>query len=370
MVSLTIIAPEVGDAPYAASARYNSLIKSFEKLSNKNISILLLSGVGHFETKSQNIKTKCAQINTREGKYFFRIFKEFFYALFCILYIPKKQNTLVLISIPNYISALVIAKYCQLTSKRYFLDVRDLYPEAYELANILNIDNPFYNLMKKLTKNIYIKSEKIFVATHGLGNIVRGYLDQEKEIHVILNGFPREMCESVIAKNISRTKDVIFHGTLGFMQDIKLIEELIKALPNISFSLVGDGASFEYLKNKNLKNLFIYNRMPLIEVLELVASHRLGLSIRSGSWYDKVSLPVKVFEYIGLNLNVISFPETEFNKFESKISTIFEINSRDVLTLSKKINEVIKLENLGESPPKELSREYNSEKFMNILLKN
>ena len=81
--------------------------------------------------------------------------------------------------------------------------------------------------------------------------------------------------------------------------------------------------------------------MNYLETLSIVAVHKIGLCIRNGTWYDKISLPVKIFEYLGLNLHVIGFPETEFSKDIKLKNILTEFAHFDIPEIKEKIKEII-----------------------------
>ena len=110
--------------------------------------------------------------------------------------------------------------------------------------------------------------------------------------------------------------------------------------------------------------------MPYRDVLKVVAGHQIGLCIRTGSWYDKVSLPVKIFEYLGLKLSVIGFPETEFSRDPNLKNLLVEFNDFDVDVISEKIRVLLDSDDhMLTEVPSYLTREYQSNLFRDQLLK-
>lgn len=370
MKSITFIVSEFGDAPYASAHRYNQVAKSIvNNKDSKRLKISVISCIGSLNIDQTKINYKVLQVNPRKGNLIYRFFKEIIYALFIIIKLSKIKKDLLVITIPNYFSSLILITYCRIFRIKYILDVRDLYPDVFAYANILKKNGLIFKLLLKLEINHYKKAEKVIVVTKGIRDILieRG-IDKSK-LRIIYNGYPIEL-SSHFKNNIEPKRDVVLHGTIGLMQNKIYIKELITGLPECQFTFIGGGSSFNFIRNLNLSNVKIYDRLSHKDTLRIVANHKIGLCIRTGSTYDSISLPVKIFEFLGLGMHIISFPKTEFANMPSVNKFIDEFDKFDAKIIKRRIEELIGTSQKSYDVPIELSREYNSELFTKILLKS
>ena len=370
MRHLRIFASEFGDAPYACALRYNGLLQSiFNRESPLKISMVTSHGNYKDETKRLT-RFWSLGLNCREGRYPIRIAKELAFAFFSLASLPLDRNKIVLISVPNFLSSILICLGCQIGRIPYSIDVRDLYPDSYELGGVLSKNSLLYRYLYKIVLYQYLRAQCLFVATEGLGEMLEARGIPEDKIVAIKNGYHTDFCAEALSSFEHVGRDIVFHGTLGKMQNVDFLSKLVSTLPEFKFTFIGEGKAFDYLKGKNFHNLLIMELMPYRDVLKVVAGHQIGLCIRTGSWYDKVSLPVKIFEYLGLNLSVIGFPETEFSRDPNLRNLLIEFNDFDVDVISKKIRELLESDDhMLREVPTYLTREYQSSLFRDQLLK-
>ena len=363
MKHLRIFVSEFGNAPYACAHRYNALLELF--LENKDpVKLSVVTSLGKIEKQSFPIsRFWTLNMNCREGSLVFRVLKEIIYGLFSFLSLFFDKHKMVIISVPNFLSGLIICFGCRLLRIPYCFDLRDLYPDSYVLGNLLSEKGVIFKFLYRLSISQYKEARCLFVCTKGIGQKLQLRGLNQNKIFCITNGFPKTICDG-IDKNVEKYKrDIIFHGTLGKMQNINYLSLLIKSLPEYSFTIIGDNKNLHSLKKENYKNLLILQRMNYLETLSIVAVHKIGLCIRNGTWYDKISLPVKIFEYLGLNLHVIGFPETEFSKDIKLKNILTEFAHFDIPEIKEKIKEIIEKKSFINDIPKYLSREFQSNIF-------
>ena len=370
MRHLRIFASEFGDAPYACALRYNGLLQSiFSRETPLKISMVTSFGT-HKDQTQRLTRFWSLGLNCREGSYPIRIAKELAFAFFSLASLALDRKKIVLISVPNFLSSILICLGCQIGRIPYSIDVRDLYPDSYELGGVLSNNSLLYRCLYKIVLYQYLRAQCLFVATKGLGEILATRGIPEDKIVAIRNGYHTDFCAEALSSFEHVDRDIVFHGTLGKMQNVDFLSKLVCALPEFKFTFIGEGKAFDYLKGKSFDNLLIMELMPYRDVLKLVAGHQIGLCIRTGSWYDKVSLPVKIFEYLGLNLSVVGVPETEFSRDPNLKNLLVECNDFDVDVISEKIRVLLDSDDhLLTEVPSYLTREYQSNLFRDHLLK-
>jgi len=369
MKHLKIFVSEFGNSGYASAHRYNALINSFAR-HDESIDISVCTSFGNQTEENFAIsRFWTLNINCRNGNFSFRIIKELIYAFFSVIFLLFDRRKLVLVSVPNFLSSLIILFACRQLRIPYCVDVRDLYPDVYKLAGIISGNSIIYKILLKITRYQYSKAEYLFVATKGLGAALEKMDLPKNKILCVTNGFDTEISSSIIKNSDYINRDIVFHGTLGKMQNFKFIEKIINILPDYKFTFIGSGPGFNYLKNSKLSNLLVLDRMSYENVLSIVASHKIGLCVRQGNWYDKISLPVKIFEYLGLKLKVVGFPSTEFSNDINLINKIIEIDEFDFELIGMKLKEMLTTDyTTHDGVPEYLTRSYQSDTFREKIM--
>ena len=252
----------------------------------------------------------------------------------------------------------------------YLIDTRDLYPATYVLGGLISREGYFYAALCRVTRYLYAGAFHNFSATKGLAIELYDSFDLPAFPDVVMNGYPAALCDEITSKSPSLCRDVIMHGTFGRMQNVSLLLDVVMKMPDTTFTFIGEGVMFQQVREAKLDNVVVYSRLPHEEVLRIVAQHKVGLSFRSGSWYDGMSLPVKIFEFLGLGLSVVSYPRTEFDDDQYARTRITNIDSPvadDIAqALSQALSDVRGCGNFNDS--QHLSREYQSKVFSDVIV--
>jgi glycosyltransferase involved in cell wall biosynthesis len=226
-----------------------------------------------------------------------------------------KRSDAYVVSTPPYFASLIVSLCLALRGKRYALDVRDIYPEVLFNSGVIKSDSFIGNLLVKLTCYIYGKSALITTVTEGCKSsilqIASNSALNEGSVSVIRNGFLER--EFTLSNNTERSPSfsVVFHGLIGRFQNPQLIIDVAKELPQVEFTVIGHGPSESIIQTSDLSNLKFLGSLPHQDIPKTIAKAHLGISPRDDSKISKDSLPVKVFEYIGVGIPIIATPKGE-----------------------------------------------------------
>ena len=367
-MKILVVAPEYGDSPYAASLRYEGLCR--ELCLKSSITVEVVSGCGKPSSDMKLGWHRILNVNARKGSTLMRIIKEVIFGFRVLTLILFRRPNFVLLSVPNFISSLLTGLFCKIFCVRYFIDTRDLYPSSYALGGLLSENGILFALLSRITSNFYGGAIHHFAATRGLADEIYRLFDLNSAPTVIMNGYPEALCSEILANSTEPTRDVVMHGTFGRMQNVDLLLEVVKKMPDTTFTFIGEGVMFNKIREANLKNLIVHPRLAHRDVLHIVVNHSVGLSVRSGSWYDTMSLPVKIFEFLGLGLGVVSYPKTEFCKYDSAKSRITNIAAPSAGEVALALEKALcnSKKNRKTEVDSTLTREYQSEIFCTVLV--
>lgn len=291
---------------------------------------------------------------------------------FRILFSQKKD--LYIISSPPFF----VAVFAFFASKiknwnNIFLDIRDLYPKVFFEHGIIRSDRFPGRLLSGLEKFLYINSKRVVTVTEGLKSYIDGVAGSHNEkVFVVKNGFDEDVFKCTSVKYPKFT--LVFHGTLGHFQDVELLSNLIiqmeKEYPEIEFLVIGSGSKESLLCDLKTQNLNYHSCVSYEEIPMLVSGAHIGLSFRTNDEIASSSIPVKIYEYIGLCIPIIVTPSSEAGRMveengmgllvEDKIDQIV----KSIMHIKHNHNSFVK--NIYSNRHK-YSRQYLSRKLLKIV---
>lgn len=369
--SVVIISYALGNDPSAVAQRINILYDTFVK---NNIHVQAIYSNGSAKSSNDyNIKG----FNTSKNyNIYLRFLNEIFVGIKALYYIfLLRKSDYFLVSSPPYFYGLFIVFILRLFKIRYWLDIRDNYPEALSDASIIKKNNLIYKFLSWVTNNNYKKATSVLVA-----NPKFLVTFSSKKKYIFNNGFPEAFLNKRPKKYLNKT--ICIHGTFGYFQDIEFILKLNKKFikENINLLLIGYGSKLEIIEKLNFPNISIFKNIPNNLCIDMVSKCHIGLSIRDSSNIGANAFPVKVWEYLGLNIPCVLFPSFKNLKQDIKKTNLLHfLPRRSELLAMKEINLIfkryskffyIKNNSINKSLIQKYSREKESVKAYNFLIKN
>lgn len=259
------------------------------------------------------------------------------------------KNDLYFLSSPPFFTVLVASLACRLLGKKYILDIRDLYPEVFVNLGLLPKESAAYRYILKFTRIMYNGAQSIITVTEGLENKIRAH-SPRADIHRIYNGYDTELFMPGHEKFDKYT--VVFHGNLGKFQRIDLLvdvaREMEKTNPEIQFKVIGYGPGAEFLKNPP-SNLEYLGPMKYEEIAKYIAKCHMGISLRTDDEISKDAVPVKVFEYMGVEIPVLVTPKGEASRLIEKEKLGYGLDN-DLSEIVPVISKMMKLDPTSSNP--------------------
>ncbi len=237
-----------------------------------------------------------------------------------------KASNWIWISSPPYIFSLIILFFLNGRNKEIVFDIKDLYPEVFQMTGTVNEKNILYKLLLKFT-HTQLEDVTVIGATRGICKYYRTKLENKK-IFMLLNG------SDIKANNVDKKKGdipftAIFHGRLGKLQNLKMLKNLMLDLTEVSFLILSADKLFAAeLRPKNVKELGTKSGSQLVQLIQ--KSH-IGLSFRDNSELTKISNAVKIFDYFSCGTPILSSPftEIEFHLGGSGLLKSFEYDKNE-----------------------------------------
>ncbi len=162
-----------------------------------------------------------------------------------------------------------------------------------------------------------------------------------KNICVISNGIEREKFEVLSNIPIKRSNrfTVTYIGNIGIAQNLKVLIECAKELPDIDFNIIGSGVEFEELKNyvqkNDIKNVNMPGKRSWREILEYYESSSVLYAQLDEKFFS--AMPSKLYEYASVGLPIIYGGVGVAADFVKKLENSFSIKPNDKEELKRAI---------------------------------
>jgi glycosyltransferase involved in cell wall biosynthesis len=266
------------------------------------------------------VKTNFVRSPDNRKKFTFRFLQEIFLGIELFVKLLFAKKTIVVISSPPFLAAILAAKACRLTGKPYVFDVRDLYPLVYANSGYLSTKSMFYKLLDTRATNVYKRAMFTTTVTPGLVE----YLLKEKgntRVHMVKNGYNSKLFIPATEKFEHFT--LVFHGNIGQFQNPELLKEVMTELENrkeeIHCIVIGSGSRQDVFEKHPIPNLKYYGRLNNERLASIIRKGHVGISFRTENEISMRSIPVRVSEYIGIGIPILLTPKSE-------ASEILELN--------------------------------------------
>ena len=268
------------------------------------------------------------------------------------------------------------------------LDVRDVWPERIFAAKKMR-KGCIYRILEFIEHLLYRKSCQIVGVTQGVcENIIAKGVSREK-ISLITNGVDPEIfspghADERLTKKLNIEKNdfiVIYAGTLGLLQDVKLFIETAEKLlsyKDIRFLIIGDGTKSSMLssaiREKKLSNILQLSSVSPIELCQYIRLSHLGMNANTKNDHNNMAIPAKIFPYMACAKPFLLANTGEIARLvkEEKIGSCVEPGNAEIF--SESILNYYRNRNLckrhGEKGYDLVCREFVSERLAEKLEKS
>jgi len=257
-------------------------------------------------------------------------------------------------------------------SKNIILDIRDIYPEVFFENEVINRGSFLASILIKIEAYLYHNSKSIISVTEGLKALIVSKNCPPDKVVVVKNGFDKNIFK--INSEKFEIFTIVFHGTLGRFQNIEILIEVIEYFNlldrKVKFLVLGEGNKDSILKNSDLINLEYIENIPYPDISKIISKCHLGLSFRTDDNISKMSLPVKVFEYIGVGIPTIVTPISEAGEMieSNQLGLQCNNNVEEIINNIKIIrNNYTHYINILKNKRDEFSRQHEIKKFNKVI---
>lgn len=230
----------------------------------------------------------------------------------------KDRPDAIYASSPHLLTPLAGWALAKLLRRPYVLEVRDLWPESFVAAGLLEADSPVHRALKGLESFLVRRASSIVVVTSGWESHFREIGADMSNYTVVTNGTePYELKLSNSERALIREQHgisgttAIFAGAHGPKDGIDLILDAARDTPEITYLLVGSGpskpAAIARAKDENLINVRFLDPVPKNDLPRLLAACDIGIHAVSPLPVFRLGMsPNKLFDYLAAGLPIVS----------------------------------------------------------------
>jgi len=234
------------------------------------------------------------------------------------MFLPKDIDVIYVYQLSPIFMALPAVVYKYLNHKKIVLYCLDLWPESLIVKSI-NRESIIYRLVLRLSKWIYLKSDKILVTS----NMFKKYFKENLGLAIDNIDYLPQYAEDLFI-NETPSKDslgdkklnLVFAGNIGEAQSVETIilaANELKDNENFLFHIVGDGSKLksceDLVKKLNLTNVKFYGRLGVNRMPEIYEMADVMILTLKDDKHLSYTLPGKIQSYLAAGkpiLGVIS----------------------------------------------------------------
>lgn len=267
-----------------------------------------------------------------------RALSEAMLCIFIFWKVLRSKIDVLVFSSPPFLVAVTTFLLARLTNTPYVADIRDLYPEVLFNHGVVRQDGLFGRLLRQMEVLIYENALFVSTVTEGL----RQHIEKRTDTEVFLarNGVDSSLFFRESTESRSDTFKIIFHGTLGRNQNVDLIVRYARFLKregveDIKINVIGDGpkrGEFESaVMSYELADIItLVGKVDFENIPSLLNQADLGFSPLIDSDLNDKAFSVKVYEYLGCGLPVISTAESAQGRFIEEHRVGFQLSNDDL----------------------------------------
>lgn len=241
----------------------------------------------------------------------------------------QKKPDVIIATSPQFFCGVAGMMAAALRSKRFILEIRDLWPDSIVAVGMMR-GSIAIRFLEWLELLLYKRADTIVVVTDAFKRIISDRCGEPGKIEVVPNGIdtanfyvaPRneELRSSIGLQN----KFVVgYIGTHGLAHNLCTVVEAARILssvkPQISFLLVGTGADYENISTSvdkyKLSNVILLGQQPREDIPDYLRLCDVSLIILRNTEVFSTVIPSKLFECMGVGVSVLtSVPDGELTK--------------------------------------------------------
>jgi glycosyltransferase involved in cell wall biosynthesis len=300
----------------------------------------------------------------------------------------KDKPEVIVGSSPHPFAAFAAVRLARKLKAKFFLEIRDLWPQVIVDMGKLNQHHPITQAMRLLEKYLYRAADKIIVLAEGSKNYLKEKwgINESKIIYlpngVHLNNFSCQKDRIILRKHYNFNKFTFIytgaHGPANSLDTILRAADRLRENKDIEIVLVGDGILKERLlkqaKEMKLNNVRFFDPIPKTEIPGiLTAADATIITLKKVKVFSYGVSPNKLFDYMAARKPIICAVEGEMAEKVENIGCGISVIPEDEKSMADTITHLVnlpqnELKKMGDNGYKEIEENYSREKLAQKLI--
>ena len=312
----------------------------------------------------------------------------FSYNFYRIGYKFKDKPEVIIGSSPHPFAAFAAVRLARKLKTKFFLEIRDLWPQVIVDMGKLNQHHPITQAMRLLEKYLYRAADKIIVLAEGSKKYLmeKSGIKESKILYlsngVHLNNFSCQKDRDVLRKLYNFNKFTLIytgaHGPANSLDTILKAADKLRENKNFEIVLVGDGISkgrlLKQAKEMKLNNVRFLDPIPKSEIPGiLIAADAAIITLKKVKVFSYGISPNKLFDYMAARKPTICAVEGEMAEKVENIGCGISVIPEDENLMADAIIRLVnlpqdELKKMGDNGYKEIEKNYSREKLARKLI--
>jgi len=300
----------------------------------------------------------------------------------------KDKPEVIIGSSPHPFAALAAVRLARKLKAKFFLEIRDLWPQVIVDMGKLNEHDLIIQAMRLLEKYLYRAADKLIVLAEGSKKylIEKSGIKESKILYlpngVHLNNFSCQKDRDVLRKLYNFNKFTLIytgaHGPANSLDTILRAADRLRENKNIEIILVGDGILKERLlkqaKEMKLNNVRFFDPIPKTEIPGILsAADAAIITLKKVKVFSYGVSPNKLFDYMAARKPIVCAVGGEMAEKIDKIRCGVSAIAEDEKSIANAIIRLVnlsqdELRKMGDNGYEEIKKNYSREKLVQKLI--
>jgi colanic acid biosynthesis glycosyl transferase WcaI len=316
-----------------------------------------------------------------KGWLLLRTLREQLMALRLALRALPESGDILVTSSPSMFLGPVCLAVARAKNAKFAWDVRDItWGYAKDVAGSSRAMIFAARMLERYILSALRRADLVIGASRGITTVlVEGGVDPDRAI-TVPNGISTELLEAIVQGTAGKVENrrpvVAYAGLIGYNQDLGVLLEAARMVPNVDFVLAGDGPELPQLKKKAgelaLDNVSFSGYLNRDKLLDLYRrSDVLFAHVRSSPTIDATMIPIKLFEYMAAGKPIIYAGRGAAAELLRQIGCAVTVTPGDPASISGAISELLsdpeRMRTLGLRGRSRVRTDFHRDKLMEKL---
>lgn len=175
-------------------------------------------------------------------------------------------------------------------------------------------DSKYKKRFEDMERRIIERSDLVFATSSHLKDVISQRYEVDKKIDIIRNAFDGSIIETFEAKNTTeKSLKIAYIGSISSWLDIELMKKSLADFEDVSYYLYGPVYDVAIPELERIQYCGVVEHSKLYETIK--DADALIMPFKVNDIIESVD-PVKIYEYINFNKNIISVFYNEISRYE------------------------------------------------------